>query len=150
MSLTFLPCILLTTWLFYREFLATQRGFPGGSAGKESACQCRRCGRLRFDPWVGKTTPPPHNPPTEEGMASHSSILAWRIPWTEEPGRATGPRRVAAQRAEGIAFCWWPCATGREECLFVFNIYLTASSLNCGTQDVSLLHTDSSCGGLAQ
>jgi len=24
--------------------------------------------------------------PLEEGMASHSSILAWRIPWTEEPG----------------------------------------------------------------
>ena len=23
----------------------------------------------------------------EEGMAAHSSILAWRIPWTEEPGR---------------------------------------------------------------
>ena len=25
--------------------------------------------------------------PLEEGMASHSSILAWEIPWTEEPGR---------------------------------------------------------------
>ena len=25
--------------------------------------------------------------PLEEGMAIHSSILAWRIPWTEEPGR---------------------------------------------------------------
>ena len=24
--------------------------------------------------------------PLEEGMAAHSSILAWRIPWTEEPG----------------------------------------------------------------
>ena len=24
--------------------------------------------------------------PLEEGMASHSSILAWRIPWTEDPG----------------------------------------------------------------
>jgi len=23
----------------------------------------------------------------EEGMATHSSILAWRIPWTEKPGR---------------------------------------------------------------
>ena len=27
--------------------------------------------------------------PLEEGMATHSSILAWRIPWTEEPGRVT-------------------------------------------------------------
>ena len=26
------------------------------------------------------------DPPLEKGMATHSSILAWRIPWTEEPG----------------------------------------------------------------
>ena len=34
--------------------------------------------------------------PLEEGMASHSSILAWRIPWTEEPGRlqSMGSQRV--------------------------------------------------------
>ena len=25
--------------------------------------------------------------PLEEGMATHSSVLAWRIPWTEDPGR---------------------------------------------------------------
>ena len=25
--------------------------------------------------------------PLEKGMATHSSILSWRIPWTEEPGR---------------------------------------------------------------
>ena len=25
--------------------------------------------------------------PLEKGMATHSSILAWRIPWTEEPGK---------------------------------------------------------------
>ena len=31
--------------------------------------------------------------PLEEEMAAHSSILAWRIPWTEEPGglQSTGP-----------------------------------------------------------
>ena len=27
--------------------------------------------------------------PLEEGTATHSSILAWRLPWTEEPGGAT-------------------------------------------------------------
>ena len=34
--------------------------------------------------------------PLEEEMAMHSSILAWEIPWTEEPGRlqSTGPERV--------------------------------------------------------
>ena len=34
--------------------------------------------------------------PLEEGMATHSSILAWEIPWTEEPGRlhSMGSQRV--------------------------------------------------------
>ena len=34
--------------------------------------------------------------PLEKGMAVHSSILAWRIPWTEEPGglQSTGSQRV--------------------------------------------------------
>ena len=52
-------------------------GFPGGASGKEPVCQCRRHKRLGFDPWVGKI-------PLEEGMATHSSILAWRIPWAAE------------------------------------------------------------------
>ena len=34
--------------------------------------------------------------PLEKGMATHSSILAWRIPWTEEPGslQSMGSHRV--------------------------------------------------------
>ena len=38
--------------------------------------------------------------PLEKGMASHSSILAWRIPWTEEPGRlqSMGSQRVGQDR----------------------------------------------------
>ena len=51
--------------------------------GKESTCQCRR---REFDPWVGKI------PWMGQGMATHSSILAWRIPWTEEPGGLYSPR----------------------------------------------------------
>ena len=35
--------------------------------------------------------------PLEEGMATHSSILAWRIPWTEEPG---GLQSMVSQRVE--------------------------------------------------
>ena len=34
--------------------------------------------------------------PLERGMATHSSILAWRIPWTEEPDR---PQSMGSQRA---------------------------------------------------
>jgi len=36
-------------------------------------------GDVGFDPWVGKI-------PLEKEMATHSSTLAWEIPWTEEPG----------------------------------------------------------------
>ena len=63
--------------------------FPGGTSGKEHTCLCRRYKRRGFDPWVRKI-------PLEEGMATHTSILAWRIPWTEEPGglQSMGLQRV--------------------------------------------------------
>ena len=35
--------------------------------------------------------------PLEEGMATYSSILAWKIPWTEEPG---GLQSIGSQRVE--------------------------------------------------
>ena len=38
-------------------------GFPGGANGKEPACQCRRCKRCGFDPWVGKTPGGGHGNP---------------------------------------------------------------------------------------
>ena len=59
-------------------------GFP---SGKEPTC--RRHKRPKFDPWVGKIPP-------EKGTVAHSSILAWRIPVTEEPGRlqSMGSQRV--------------------------------------------------------
>ena len=38
--------------------------------------------------------------PLENGMATHSSVLAWKIPWTEEPGKvqSTGSQRVEHNR----------------------------------------------------
>ena len=50
---------------------------------------CLQCGRPGFDPWVGKIL--------EEGMAAHSSILAWRLPWTEVPG---GLQSMGSQRLD--------------------------------------------------
>ena len=49
---------------------------PRQLSGQESAYQCRRCGFWSLG-WED---------PLEEEMETHSSILAWRIPWTEEPG----------------------------------------------------------------
>ena len=34
-----------------------------------------------------RATPPGQEGPLGEEMAAHSAVLAWRIPWTEEPGR---------------------------------------------------------------
>ena len=56
-------------------------GFPGGSDGKESTCSAGDLG------WEDAL---------EKGMATHSSILAWRIPWMEEPRglQSMGSQRV--------------------------------------------------------
>ena len=52
---------------------------PGGASGKEPKRQCKRHEtRVRSVVQEG---------PLEEGMATCSNILAWRMLWTEEPGR---------------------------------------------------------------
>ena len=38
---------------FYSKIIIT-RGIPGGASGKEHTCQCRRCKRHKFNPWVRK------------------------------------------------------------------------------------------------
>ena len=58
---------------------ALWRVFPGGTSGKELSCQCKRHKRCKFDPWVGKI-------PWRRAWQPSPVILAWRIPWTEEPG----------------------------------------------------------------
>ena len=60
-------------------------GFPSGSVSKESTCNAGDLGSTLG--WED---------PLEEGMVTHPSIFAWRIPWTLEPGRllSMGSRRV--------------------------------------------------------
>ena len=59
-------------------------GFPGGSDGKESTGSAGDLGLILG--WED---------PLEKGMATHSSILAWRIPWTEDAG---GLQSMGSQR----------------------------------------------------
>ena len=63
--------------------------FPGGASGKEPTCQCKKHNEM----WVQSLG---QRDPLEEDMATQSSILAWRIPWTEEPGgvQSMGLQRV--------------------------------------------------------
>ena len=48
--------------------------------------------------------------PLEEEMATHSSILAWEIPWTEEPGRvqSMGSQRVGCSEETKHIFSEYP------------------------------------------
>ena len=59
--------------------------FPGGSSGKESTCKAGDLGSVSG-----------LEDPLEEGMTTHSSILTWRVPRTEEPDglQSTGSQRV--------------------------------------------------------
>ena len=99
-------------------------GFPGSSAGKESTCNAGDPGSIPGSgrsPEEGISYPLQYfwaslvaqrvknlpamqetwvrslgwEDPLEEGMATHSSILAWRIPWTEEAG---GLQSIGSQR----------------------------------------------------
>ena len=71
-------------------------GFPGGSEGKASACNVGDPGLI----------PGWQRSPGAKEMATHSSILAWRIPWTEQPGRLqpTGSKRVGHNWATSLHF----------------------------------------------
>ena len=110
------------------SYYMTVKGFPGGSEGKESACNAgdpgsipglgRSLGGGLGNPlqysWASLVAQMVKNlpamqelqetqvrslsqeDPLEEGMATHSSIIAWRLPWTEEPGwlQFMGSQRV--------------------------------------------------------
>ena len=74
--------ILYILKLFPRKFKCTlltessfPGGFPSGSEGRESTCNTGAPGSI-----------PGSEDPLEKEMATHSSILAWRIPRTEDPG----------------------------------------------------------------
>ena len=74
--------ILFLTFQFPNDLLS----FPGGSDGKVSACNV---GDLGLISGLGRS-------PGGGEMATHSSILAWKIPLTEEPARlqSMGSQRV--------------------------------------------------------
>ena len=65
-----------------------QKGFLGGTSGKEPICQCRRHKRHGFNPWVRKIHWRKVQQPT-------SVFLSGECPWTEEPG---GLQSIGLQR----------------------------------------------------
>ena len=65
----------------------------GGSDCKASACNVGDLGSI-----------PGSEDPLEKEMATHSSILAWRIPWTEEPGGLQSMGRKESDTPERLHF----------------------------------------------
>ena len=89
---------------------AVLRGFPGGSDGKQSACSVGDAGDPGLIPGLG-------------GMVNHSSILAWRILWTEDPGRLRPwGHRVTHNWATNIfiLLSWWRDAFFSKQCQLKF------------------------------
>ena len=105
-------------------------GFPGGTSGKELICQCRR--HNRHGVWSLQW-----EDPLQEEMATHSSILAWEIPWTEEPGGLQSMRSQSRTRLSthahthtlsynlgtalrallhSLPLSWWACG---EQSIFI-------------------------------
>ena len=64
------PCLI--------TYLSIYAGFPGGSVVKNLPANEGDAGDVGLIPGLGRSP--------EKEMATHSSILIWEIPWTEEPG----------------------------------------------------------------
>ena len=105
---TKLPYFIMYT-LYYTLVL------PGGASGKELTCQRKRHKRCGFDSWED---------PLEEEMSTRSSILAWRIPWTEEPG---GLQFIGLQR---VGHDWSNLASILYHILQYYSIMLHIESLH--------------------
>ena len=72
-------------YMYVCMYMNMHMGFPSGSEVKNLPAMPEP-----QETWVGSL-----GDPLEEGMATHSSILAWRIPWTQEPG---GLQSLVSQR----------------------------------------------------
>ena len=75
--------------LFSLDHTASVVGLPRWLSGEESACQTGDLGSI---PGAGRSS--------GEGNGNHSSILAWEIPWTEEPG---GLQSMGLQSQMGLS-----------------------------------------------
>ena len=79
------------------QFAMVTKGFPSGSAGKEPACQCRRCKRRGFNPWVRKIPWRKKWQPTPvflPGKFHGQRSLVGYIPWGRKESDATECRHT--------------------------------------------------------
>ena len=90
------------------------KGFPGGSDNKESSCNAGNLG------WILG-----HGDPLEKGRATHSGILALRIPWTKKPGRSVS--HTESDTAEWITPVFLPWEFHGQRSLAGYSLWVTQS-----------------------
>ena len=83
-------CVLTTVYQGYSALLYPVTSIPGSSVVKNLPASVEDPGSI---PGSGRF-------PLEEGMATHCSILAWRIPGTEEPGGGYMVHRVGHRESD--------------------------------------------------
>ena len=119
-----LSCKISWTYDLILKKLSTSmyiEGLPRWLSGKESSCSAADSGSI-----------PGSGHPLEKGITTHSSVFAWRIPWTDEPG---GLQFVESQR---VRHNW---ATKQQMCI---NINILKSRMRLGmelNQRRELLHS---------
>ena len=85
--------------------------------------------------------------PLEKGMATHSSILAWSIPWTEEPGglQSIGSQRIRHERSNWACTCPRRSPQSTEQSSLCYAVLYRRSPVCCFLSLLSPLFLISSC-----
>ena len=113
-------CMVVWTFFAIAFFWGIEMNFSDGSVGKKSTCNAGDMG------WESQGW----EDPLEKDKATYSSILAWRIPWTEESGRlqSTGLQRVRPieQLHFHFASLWDEC-----NCAVVWTFFGISFLWNC-------------------
>ena len=86
-------CLVKKTKTLFNSHHFHYRSFPDSSDGKESVSEAADLGLI---PGLGRSL--------EKEMATHSSILAWEIPWTEDPRGLQSMGLQGSYTAEGPSF----------------------------------------------
>ena len=80
-------CMYVYAHIIISSYIHVHMGLPWWLSGKESACNAGDTEDMGLIPGLGRSL--------EKKMATHSSILAWKIPWTEEQATVIGSQRVS-------------------------------------------------------
>ena len=132
----------LFTFLHWRrKWQPTPVFLPGESQGQQSLVGCCLWGRTELDTAEATEQQQQHTHILEKAMAPHSSTLAWKIPWTEEPGR------LQSMRSHRVRHDWSELAAAAAVYPYLYHLFSCLSLVSwevnlktrCQMQGISLL-----------